>query len=47
MDKNWVVEMIKRNKHEKARALIYLRDFLVISQEKALEIYEQEIAGEI
>ena len=47
MDKNWVVEMIKRNKHEKTRAVIYLRDFLVISKEKALEIYEQEIEGNI
>lgn len=42
MSKKEIFEMIKRNKHEKSKAVIYLSDFLMITKEEAEKIYDEE-----
>ena len=46
MDKDWVIRMIKRNKHNYWKSIHLIADFLVISIAEAKEIYAKEINNE-
>ncbi len=42
MSKAEVIRMIRRNGHNKKRAIVFLMDFLLISRDKAKQIYAEE-----
>lgn len=42
MNRKEVIEMIKRNGYKKARAVVFISDFLNISRKEAKEIYKEE-----
>ena len=42
MDRQEVIWMIKRNRNKKSEAITLISDFLVISREKAEQIYREE-----
>jgi hypothetical protein len=42
MNRREVIALIKRNKNKRSEAITLISDFLVISEEKAEMIYEEE-----
>ena len=42
MDREELIRLIKRNKHNKTKAITLISDFLVISRVQAEKIYEEE-----
>lgn len=42
MNRKEVIQLIKRNHHNKKTAITLISDFLVISKRKAEKIYEEE-----
>ena len=46
MNREEVIQLIKRNRNSRKKAIILISDFLVITKEEAKQIYEEEFGNE-
>ena len=46
MNREEVIQLIKRNRNSRKKAIILISDFLVTTKEKAKQIYEEEFGNE-
>ena len=42
MTRKEVIAMIRRNKHSKKKAIVFIADFLMITKKEARKIYDEE-----
>lgn len=46
MNREEVIQLIKRNRNSRKKAIILISDFLVIDKEEARRIYQEEFENE-